>query len=278
MFRKKLKTDVTIDKFKARLVVLGCGQEEGVNYFNTYAPMARVTTIRVLFSITAIYKMVIHQVDVKITFLNGDLEEEIYMTQPEGYMVPKQDNKACKLVKSLYRLRQALKQWHEKFDNTLISNGYTVNESEMCVYSKLSKESRVIICLYIDDMLIFETNLKVVKNTKKFLFFKFDMKDLGEADVILGIKILRTPRELMLNQSHYMKKILEKFGHSNCSPVSTSYDSSIHLKKNISNLVAQIDYVRVIGSLNYLLNCIRLDIACTVGKLNRYTHNPDQTH
>ena len=117
IFKKKMKVDGTIDKFKARLVVKGFIQKEGIDYFDTYAPVARISTIRVLIALAFIYKLQIHQMDVKTTFLNGELEEEIYMKQPEGFVLQGQEQKVCKLIKSLYGLKQAPKQWHKKFDN-----------------------------------------------------------------------------------------------------------------------------------------------------------------
>ena len=110
IFKKKMKVDGTIDKFKARLVAKGFTQKEGIDYFDTYAPVARISTIRVLIALASIYKFHIHQMDVKTAFLNGDLEEEIYMHQSEGFVMPEQEQKVCKLVKSLYDLKQAPKQ------------------------------------------------------------------------------------------------------------------------------------------------------------------------
>lgn len=129
----------------------------------------------------------------------------------------------------MYDLKQVPKKWHEKFDSVLIANGYLLNDADRCVYSKFSNNSGVIICLYVDDMLIMGTNISVVKSTKKFLTSKFDMKDMGEADIILGIKISKTSDELALSQSHYVKKLLKKFGYSDKDPMKTPYDPSIHL-------------------------------------------------
>jgi hypothetical protein len=109
IFKKKLRTDGSIEKYKARLVVQGFGQKEGFDFFDTYAPVARITTIRMILALASIHKLLIHQMDVKTAFLHGDLEEEIYMKQPEGFIVPGQENKVCKLVKSLYGLKQAPK-------------------------------------------------------------------------------------------------------------------------------------------------------------------------
>ncbi|RVW64279.1 Retrovirus-related Pol polyprotein from transposon TNT 1-94 [Vitis vinifera] len=129
-------------------------------------------------------------------------------------------------------LKQTPKQWHNKFDHVLVTNGYSINDADKCIYNKYENNTCVVICLYVDYMLIFETNLEVVCETKKFLGSKFDMKDLGEAE----------------------------------------------LKKNREHSVAQIEYAQIIGSLMYLMNCIRLDIAYAVGRLSRYTQSPNQDH
>ena len=125
--------------------------------------------------------------DVKTTFLNEDLEEEIYMLQPERCIIPNQENKVCKLSNSLY----GLKQWHEKFDSALLNNGFLSVEANKCVYTKCTNRECVIIALYVDDMLIFCTSLDMVHSTKRFLVSQFDMKDISEAKVILGVKITR---------------------------------------------------------------------------------------
>jgi hypothetical protein len=126
--------------------------------------------------------------DVKTTFLNGELEEEIYMDQPNGFVVKSQEGMVCRLVKSLYGLKQAPKQCHEKFDRTLTSVGFVVNEAGKCVYYRYGGGEGVILCLYVDDILIFGTSLNVIKEVKEFLSQSFEMKDLGEADVIINCR------------------------------------------------------------------------------------------
>ncbi|GJV48735.1 zinc finger, CCHC-type containing protein [Tanacetum coccineum] len=278
IFKRKLRVDGSIEKFKARLVAKGFTQREGLDYFDTYAPVARTTTIRILIALASINKLIIHQMDVKTAFLNGELEEEVYMEQPEGFVIQGQENKVCKLIKSLYGLKQAPKQWHQKFDQVILSNGFRINESDKCVYSRFVNGKGVIICLYVDDMLIFGTDLEQVQMTKKLLSENFDMKDLGEADVILGIKILRKENRLMLTQSHYIEKILKRFDSFNCLPVSTPFEVGSKLTYNTARILAQNKYAKVIGSLMYAMTCTRPDIAYAVGRLSRHTSSPGKEH
>lgn len=133
IFKKKLKPYGFVDKYKARLVAKSYRQWEGLDYFDTYLHVSRITSIKMLISIAVIYNLEIYQMNVKTAFLNGELEEEIYMEQPEGFLVKWQENKVCKPVKSLYGLKQAQKMWHEKFDHTIITYGFKINESDKCV-------------------------------------------------------------------------------------------------------------------------------------------------
>ncbi|GJS16711.1 zinc finger, CCHC-type containing protein [Tanacetum coccineum] len=199
IFKRKMKVDGTIDKFKARLVIQGFRQKEGIDYFDTYAPVACITTIRLLLALAAIHNLVIHQMDVKRAFLNGDLEEEVYMKQPEGIVMPGNDHKACKLVKSLFGLKLAPKQWHQKFDEVVLSSGFLL------------------------------TNLTSV--------------------YIANLMTL---------------KILKKFNHEDCSPMSTPMDPVEKLKPNTGKPVDQLEYSRAIGCLMYVMTSTRPDIAYAV--------------
>ncbi|GKB17639.1 zinc finger, CCHC-type containing protein [Tanacetum coccineum] len=179
---------------------------------------------------------------------------EVYMKQPEGFVMPGNEHKVCKLVKSLYGLKQAPKQWHQKFDEVVLSSGFLLNQSDKCVYSKFDSSGKgVIICLYVDDMLIFGTDQNQVDKTKKFLSSKFSMKDMGEANFFLVIKIKRENKGIVITQSHYIEKILKKFNREDCSPVSTPMDPVEKLKPNTGKPVDQLEYSRAIGCLMYAM-------------------------
>ena len=278
VFKKKLKLDGTIEKYKEWLVAKGYTRREGEDYFDTYSPVARLTTIRVLLSLAASYGLIVHQMVVKTRFLNGELEEEIYMDQPDGFVVKGEERKVCKLLKSLYGLKQAPKQWHEKFDKTLTSAGFVINEADRCVYYRHGGGDSGILCLYVDDILIFGTSMIIINEVKSFLSKSFDMKDLGQADVILNIKLIRDESGITLTQSHYVEKVLNRFGFIDSKPSPTPYDPSVTLRKNKKEARDQLRYSQVIGSLMYLASAMRPDISFAVRKLSRFMSNPGIDH
>jgi hypothetical protein len=211
--------------------------------------------------------------DIKTTFLNGELEDEIYMDQPDGFVVKGQEGMVCKLLKSLYGLKQAPKQWHEKFDKTLMSVGFVVNEADKYVYYRFDGGE---VCLYVDDILIFGTSLHVIKEVKEVLSQNFEMKDLGEADVILNIKLVREGDGGVTHlQSHYVEKVLSRFGYSDWKPAPTPYDASMILKKNKRIMRDQLRYSQIIGFLMYLASATRPDISFAVSKLSRFVSNQE---
>nr|GEZ91603.1 hypothetical protein [Tanacetum cinerariifolium] len=173
------------------------------------------------------------KMDVKTAFLNGELEEEVYMNQPLGFIVPGNKNKVCKLIKSLYGLKQAPKQWHQKFDEVVLTNGYLLNQADKFVYRKFDTYGKgVIIYLYVDGMLIFGTNQVQMDLTKEFLSLRFSMKDTREADAILGIRIKHESNGISISQSYYIEKVLKKFNYTDCTPINTPLDTCEKLMPN----------------------------------------------
>nr|GEV56515.1 zinc finger, CCHC-type [Tanacetum cinerariifolium] len=222
-------------------------QKEWIDYFDTYAPVARTTTIRLLLALAAIHNIVIYQMDVITTLLNGDLDEEVYMKQPERFVMPGNEHKVCKLVKSLYWLKLAPKQWHQKFDEVVLSSGFLLNQFD-------------------------KNDQNQVDKTKKFLSSKFSMKDMREADVILGIKIKRENKGIVITQSHYIEKLLKKFNREDCSPVSTPMDPVEKLKVDTGKLMDQLEYSEAISCFRYAITSTRPDIAYAVGRLSTMTY------
>ena len=174
------------------------------------------------------------------------------MEQPEGFVLKGNENKVCKLVKSFYGLKQAPKQWHEKFDHAILSIRFRHNNVDKCLYSKTCGDYYVIVCLYVDDMLILSDDMKEIIETKRFLSSTFKMKDLGEVDTILGIKIKRNSGGYALNQTHSIKKVVSKFSHLKIKDANTPFDSSVKLEKDDGRVVAQLEYASAIGSLMYV--------------------------
>jgi hypothetical protein len=181
------------------------------------------------------------------------------------------------LQKSLYGLKQAPKQWHEKFDRTVTSAGFVVNEADTCVYYHFGVGEGVL-CLDVDDILFFGTNISVINYVKSFLSQHFDIKDLGEADVILNIKLIKDESEITHEQSHYVENILSHFGYSDCKPSPTPYDTSLKLRMNRGKGTDQLRYSQIISSLMYLTGATRPDILFAISKLSRFTSSLGNAH
>ncbi|GJW89050.1 retrotransposon protein, putative, ty1-copia subclass [Tanacetum coccineum] len=217
LFKKKTNMDGVVHTYKARLVVKGYTQHLGIDYEETFSPVADIRAIRILIAITAYYDYEIWQMDVKTAFLNGYLSEEVYMEQLEGFVNPKYPNRVCKLKRSIYELNQASRQWNKQFDDEIKKFGFTQNRDEPCVYLKSSGSNVTFLILYVDDILIMGNNIPMLQDVKSYLGRCFAMKDLGEAAYILGIKIYRdrSRRLIGLCQSAYIEKILKQFHMEN---------------------------------------------------------------
>ena len=179
-------------RYKARLVAKGYAQKEGIDYNEVFSPVVKHSSIRILLALVAQLNLELAQLDVKTAFLHGDLKEEIYMTQPEGFKVAGKENWVCKLNKSLYGLKQSSRQWYKRFDKFMKDQMYTRNKYDHSVYlRRLQDESYIYLLLYVDDMLIASKSQVEIDRLKAQLSKEFEMKDLGEAKKILGMEITR---------------------------------------------------------------------------------------
>ncbi|GKB30029.1 retrotransposon protein, putative, ty1-copia subclass [Tanacetum coccineum] len=256
LFKKKTDMDGVVYVFKARLVAKGFTQTYGVDYEETFSPVADIRAIRIFIAIVAYYDYEIWQMDVKTAFLNGHLSEEVYMEQPEGFVNPKYPNHVCKLKRSIYGLKQASRQWNKRFDDEIKKFGFTQNHDEPCVYQKASGSYVAILVLYVDYILLMGNN-PMLQDVKSYLGRSFAMKDLRDAAYILGIKIYRdrSKRLIGLCQSAYIEKILKKYYMEN------SKCGTIPMQEKLK-----------------LMRCTCPNVAFAQNITSRFQHNPGEEH
>jgi hypothetical protein len=247
-----------------------------------------MTSIITILSIVSVEYLPLEQLDVKTSFLHGDLEEEIYMQQPQGYEVKGKENLVCRLKKRLYGLKQAPRQWYMKFDRFMTEQGYSRCHFDHCVYFKrLENGSFIVLLLYVDDMLVSGSNMQDINVLKKKLANSFVMKDLGVVKKILGMRITRDRknRKLTLSQGEYREKVLERFRMQNAKPVSTPLANHFKLTKEMCpktreeiEYMSRVPYSSAVGTFMYAMVCTRPYIAHAVRFVSRYMNNLGKEH
>jgi len=246
-----------------------------------------MTSIRVLLSIVAIHDLELHQMDVKTAFLNGVLEEEIYMQQPEGFIEPGNEHLVCKLKRTLYGLKQSPRVWYQTIDKFFADMGFKRVEGDYGLYVIWNDDVKCIIALHVDDLLIACNSVPYMESVKQELHSEYEMKDLGEAKFVLGIEIERDRdrRKIHLNQQQYIENVLQRYNMTDCKPVSTPMEASVKLTKSdaaVTNKQKQemsaVPYQSAVGSLMYAMTCTRSDIAYAVSTVSRYCSNYGTAH
>ncbi|KAL4271204.1 hypothetical protein GQ457_13G028940 [Hibiscus cannabinus] len=288
VFKIKRNADDQFERYRARLVVKGYAQKEGIDFNEIFSPVVRLTTVRVVLAMCATFNLHLEQLDVKTVFLHGDLEEEIYMLQPEGFEEKEKKNLVCRLNKSLYGLKQVPRCWYKRFDSFIMSLGYNRLNADPCAYFKRFGENGfVILLLYVDDMLVAGPNKDHIEELKARLAREFEMKDLGPENKILGMQIHRdrSNRKIWLSQKNYLKKILSRFSMQDCKPISTPLPINFKLSSSMSPSseeermeMSRVPYASAVGSLMFAMICTRPDIAQAVGVVSRYMANPGREH
>ena len=266
-----------VERYKARLVALGCRQVEGRDYGEVFAPTVQKGTLRMLLSYAAVEDLEVHQTDVKTAFLNGELTEEVFVAPPPSLQ---KGNTVWRLKKALYGLKQAARAWHAKLKEELGAAGFQPSAHDPCLFLAGAGSERVYVLVHVDDALLVG-NPGAVERAKVAMASAFEVKDLGAASYFLGLEIVRDrPKQLIwVGQSKYCGDKLREFGLSDAKAQSTPCVPNVHLSKEGTPLVNdQVPYMAVVGSLMYLAVNTRPDISYAVGVLARYMSDPKEEH
>lgn len=288
VFKLKNEENNPNPRYKARIVVKGCNQKKGIDFDEIFSPVVKMTSIRAILGLAAKLDLEIEQLDVKTAFLHGDLEEEIYMEQPEGFEEPGKEHLVCRLKKSLYGLKQAPRQWYKKFDSFMTQHNFKKTSADHCVFVKNYENGEsIILLLYVDDMLIVGKDKIKIAALKKALSKSFAMKDLGAVKRILGMKITRdrSKRMLWVSQEDYIEKVLKRFNMHNAKPARVPLAGHFKLSKSQcpkneeeKEEMNKVPYSSAVGSLMYAMVCTRPDIGYAVGVVSRFLSNPGKEH
>ncbi|KAM1757600.1 hypothetical protein ACFX11_006838 [Malus domestica] len=278
VFKIKRNADGSIGRYKARLVAKGFNQEEGIDYGETFSPVVKPTTVRLVLAMTAHFAWPLRQLDVKNAFLHGVLQEEVYMSQPPGFGDPHHSDFVCKLHKSLYGLKQAPRAWNDRFTSFLPSLGFTTTPAAPSLFVKHFGSNVVILLLYVDDIILTGNDPSLINDVIVALTKEFDIKDLGPLHFFLGIQVLSQTDGLVLSQTKYVKDLLIKTEMLDSKPCSTPclpYNRLVLDDGKPYNNPAL--YRSVVGALQYL-TFTRPDIAFAVHQVYQFMQTPMESH
>lgn len=276
VFKRKMNNNGEVIRYKARFVAKGFAQRYGRDYYETFSPVVRHTTIRFLLAMAVKNGMQIFQMDAETAFLQGDLHENVYMRQAQNY--DDKTGRVYRLKKAIYGLKQASRMWNIKLNETLLKDGFTRCKTDPCVYYKKG----IVLAVYVDDFLILYRKDDELAKLRQMLHAHFNMKDIGLASSCLGINIKQGSDFIEIDQSHYVKQILKRFGMEKCKSAPTPSDLnqklSITMFNEENSLVGKVPYQEIIGSLLYLSGATRPDIAFAVNDLSRFNNNHSEPH
>ena len=281
VFKAKTDVDGQVERYKARLVPQGFSQKFGTDYDETFCPVVKMEFVRTLIATAVQRGLQLHQVDVATAFLNGELEEEVYMRQPEGFVIPGQEHLVCRLKRSIYGLKQSPRCWNTVLDNHLKKMGFVQTDTDPCVY-RASGGEPFFLGVYVDDIVLATRNSKRLAKVKRELAERFDIKDMGKLHHFLGMKIVQDEAtgNVWIGQSAYTESLLKKFGMDEAKPVATPVDTSTKLVKATDDDMSfdQHQYQSAVGSLMYLSVATRPDITYAVSNVAKFSAEPTTSH
>ncbi|CAN1217084.1 Retrovirus-related Pol polyprotein from transposon TNT 1-94 [Linum perenne] len=277
VFKLKYRSDGSLERYKARLVAKGYTQTAGIDYSDTFAPVAKMTTVRALLAVSAVKGWHLHQLDVNTAFLHGDLFEEVYMKPPQGLTLA-DPHLVCKLNKSLYGLKQASRQWNFKLTEFLLSAGFRQSKCDYSLFTIASQGSFLAALVYVDDILLAGNNLDQITSLKQQLHSAFTIKDIGPAKFFLGLELARSSKGISVSQRKYALELISSAGLLAGKPVFSPSEPGQRLSISSGTLLPDpAPYRRLIGRLIYLCTT-RPDIAFTVNYLSQFVSRPTDLH
>ncbi|GJW37727.1 retrovirus-related pol polyprotein from transposon TNT 1-94 [Tanacetum coccineum] len=254
VYRNKLNENGIVTRNKARLVAQGYNQQEGIDYDETYAPVARLKSIRILLAYACTLNFNFFQMDIKSGFLNGFINEKVYVAQPLGFINFTKPNHVYRLKKALYELKQAPKTWYDRLKAFLIKHDYTMGMVDNTLLTKKKDPNLIIVQIYVDDIIFGSTCQEMCDDFAKIMHDEFEMSMMGELNFFLGLQIKQLEDGIFFNQSKYIKEMLKKFGLEDSKPMKTPISTKTKLMKDVEGeSVDNTKYRGMIGSLLYLM-------------------------
>lgn len=277
VFKTKLDAMGNVVKYRARLVAQGFSQKYGTDYDEVFAPVGKLATFRTLLTLASYKKLKVHHFDIKTAFLNGKLNEEIYMKQPPGFISTETAKLVCKLHRSIYGLKQSARVWNEHLNTVLEDEGFQRGKADTCLYSKKVGDKWYYIFVYVDDLIVVG-DANFVGYVYEILSKHFTVSNLGELKLYLGIEVERDGDGIYsIHQSSYISRILERFQMENAKPDKTPMDTGYlknELQREETEMPEKDRYRQAIGCLLYVATCTRPDIAVSVSISSRKITNP----
>ena len=281
VFKVKTNADGSIERCKARLVAQGYSQKEGLDYDETFSPVVRSESVRSVVALASKNGLKLHQMDITTAFLNGDLNEEVFMKQPEGFISDGQEHLVCRLDRSIYGLKQSPRCWNQALDAQLKLMGFKQSTGDPCIYTSTT-DGLFILAVYVDDILLAGKSQQRIAQVKSDLGKRFQLKDMGELHYFLGVSVKQSYEtgKIWIGQPAYTRAVIKKFGLEHCKPVTTPVTPGTKLLKATehSEMVDETLYQSAVGSLLYLSGWTRPDISFSVSNVARFCSCPTKEH